>query len=160
MNHGALPPLAKVPHLRRLLWPGEEVIYTAKLHWLNGWYWLVGLGMVMGLAVLVNAWFGLLVAVFGGLYGVVFVTNEIAVTSQRLLLRIGTFRLMVMTVEPTELAEWKLVQNPLTSLLRAGEVTLVLRAGREAERLTLPLLAHPMTFLEALETLEYKKHAR
>ena len=151
-----LPPLAPVPHLRRLLYPEEQIIYTARLHWLNGWPLLASAVVCGVLGLAVWGWLALVGVPMLMYYFVPFRTNEIAVTTHRLLLRTGRRTLRMESVEAGQLVDWELVQTPVTNVLNAGAVTLQVREDRDVRNLPLPLLQHPLSFLEALETLEYR----
>lgn len=151
-----LPPLRNTPHLDRLLWPGEEVIYTPGVHLLEGWPWLLGTLFFFVLLKL-TPWFAVGVAVCGIVWVVPFMTNELAVTTHRFLYRIGRDRLTVGDVEPYKLVGMELDQNPLTNLLNTGKVRINVRSGNAVEGVVLPYVRHPYTLMEALETLEYKR---
>lgn len=148
-----LPPLAPVPHLARLLAPDEVMLYTAKLHPLHGWPWLlsaVGLGLF-------GWWFKPLWLVAAGLlaiYSFALRNFECAVTTRRLLLRQGRFGVSTEGILGDKVAEWHVDQLLLQRPLRAGTVRLILKEGNVLRPLTLQWLWHPFTFIEALETLQ------
>lgn len=150
---GPLPPLQPIPNLRRLLAPDETVIYTAKLHPLHGWPWLLaGLGLIV-----LSLWWQVLLGV--GLlvllvYAMPFKTNEIAVTTHRLLVRVGVFKLRMEGITGVQLEEWALEQNLLQTLLHTGKVVVKVKEGRDLRDIVLKKIWHPMTFVEALETLQ------
>lgn len=149
----ALPPLQPVPHLRRLLVPGEEILYTAKFHPLRGW-WLLFPGMAL---VVASHWVVPLLA-FGLLtlwvWALPFKTNEVAVTNKRLLVRLGWWHLKLEAIDRSQIEAWALDHNVVASWLHCGDVSIGLKDGTDVRVLELPWLWHPMTFLEALETLQ------
>ncbi|NBX85650.1 MAG: hypothetical protein EBQ80_00160, partial [Proteobacteria bacterium] len=148
-----LPPLQPVPHLQRLLAPEETIIYTAKLHPLFGWPWLLGGVLLVGLSLWWGIFLGLGLMVLL-VYALPFKTNEIAVTTHRLLLRVGLFQLRTEGIGSVQLEEWQLRQNLLQALLHTGCVTIKVKEGRDLRTVVLNKLWHPMTFVEALETLQ------
>lgn len=156
------PPLQRTPNLSRLFGPGEVVVYTAKLHPLHGWPY--------GLAALIAGWAAwmlwwplalpaLLLAI---VYFLPFIHWECAVTTNRLLVRHGRFKIALDAIDPDKLDHCQLHQNTFTSLLHCGTVILNLNAGREhvLHKLALPFLWHPMSFLEALTTLNPQFRAK
>lgn len=150
----ALPPLAPIPHLRRLLTPEEVLLYTVKFHPLRGWPWLAGCLACAGL-IFVSAWFVLPAMVLLARWYMPFHTNEVAVTNDRLLLRTGTFHLLLEALNDEGLLHWKMEQNALTAMLNAGTITLKVRGEIGPLReITLPWVWHPMSFLEALAALQ------
>jgi hypothetical protein len=149
----SLPPLAPVPHLGRLLAPDEEIIYTAKLHPLHDWPWLLG-ATFFGL---LGWWWKPLWLMAIGLlfiYSLALRNFEGAVTTRRLLLRGGRFAIQTEGILGEKLTEWRVEQTLLQRLFRAGTVYLVLKEGNTLRPLTLRWLWHPFTFIEALETLQ------
>ncbi|MCA3243928.1 MAG: PH domain-containing protein [Alphaproteobacteria bacterium] len=153
MKANGLPPLAPVPHLVRLLAPDEAVIYTAKLHPLHGWPWLLAV-----LLLAVAGWWlkplWLASAALLVLYGLAFQNFEAAVTTRRLLLRQGRFGVSTEGILGEKIAEWQVIQRLVQRPLRAGTVRLVLKEGNTLRPLTLLWLWHPFSFIEALETLQ------
>jgi hypothetical protein len=152
----ALPPLQPLPHLARLLAPDETLIYTAKLHPLYGWPWLLA-ALVAGLPAFLGLSFGLwsippAVMLFI-IYLLPFKHFELAVTSKRLLLRYGRFGTVLNDIPPEHINHWRLQQGLFSDLLHYGHLTIYLVAGRELRVLPLKFLWHPLTLLEALETL-------
>lgn len=150
-----LPPLQPVPVISRLLAPDEQIIYTARFHPFLGWYWLC---LGVGCAVL-GAVYGLwplwgVSAICCWLWGIPFFVNEMAVTNLRLLLRVGKFKLRMEAISATQLETWRVRQTLLTNLLHCGTVVLVVREGRDMRHIVLPWVWHPVTFIEALETLQ------
>ncbi|MCP5405578.1 MAG: hypothetical protein H6922_05110 [Pseudomonadaceae bacterium] len=149
----SLPPLQPTPNISRLLGPGETVVYTAKLHPLHGWPWLLAALAVVALAYATNAYLALLALPLLTVYLLPFRIWEAAVTTHRLLLRHGRFRIALDAIDPDHLDHYQLHQNPFTSLLHCGDVILALRLHRTVTYLPLPSIWHPMSFLEALTTL-------
>lgn len=151
----SLPPLQPVPHLERLLAPTEELIYTAKLHPLHGWPWLLG---ALVLACLGWWWKPLWLGagVLFIIYTLALRNFEGAITTHRLLLRHGRFGVQTEGVLGEKIAEWQVSQTLLQRPLRAGTVQLVLKEGNALRPLKLSWLWHPFTFIEALETLQMK----
>jgi uncharacterized membrane protein YdbT with pleckstrin-like domain len=151
----SLPPLQPVPHLARLLTPTEEIIYTAKLHPLHGWPWLIG---VLLLACVGWWWKPLWLgaAVVFVLYAQALRNFEGAITTHRLLLRYGRFGVQTEGILADEITAWRVSQTLLQRPLRAGTVQLRLKEGNVLRPLTLSWLWHPFTFIEALETLQMR----
>jgi hypothetical protein len=153
MMANGLPPLAPVPHLVRLLAPDEVIIYTAKLHPLHGWPWLLA-----ALLVAVAGWWlkplWLVSLVLVGIYGLALQNFECAVTTRRLLLRQGRFGVSTEGILGEKIAEWHVTQRLVQQPLRAGMVLLMLKEGNALRPLTLLWLWHPFSFIEALETLQ------
>lgn len=149
------PPLQRTPTLSRLLGPNEVIVYTAKLHPLHGWPWLLAALISYTLAYAV--WFGFTIPAvpFTMIYILPFFTNEIAVTTHRLLLRHGRFHLHLDSIDANHLDHYQMHQNPLQAILHMGHIILNLIAGKEKvlHQIHLNHLWHPITFLEALTTL-------
>jgi hypothetical protein len=148
-----LPPLAPTPHLARLLAPDEVIIYTAKLHPLHGWPWLLA---AICLA-LVGWWvkpLWLVAGVLGWVYALALRNFEGAVTTRRLLLRHGRLAISIEGILGEKIAEWRVQQTLLQRLLHAGQIHLVLKEGNTLRPLNLVWLWHPLSFIEALETLQ------
>lgn len=158
----ALPPLAPVPNLRRLLTPEEILLYTVKFHPLKGWPYLLGCLASLGFSYMFPL-FLLPCLAFFVLWRLPFMTNEIAVTDDRLLLRTGLFKVMLEAVPDEALLNWKLEQNALEVALHTGRVYLRIRGESGPLReVVLDWVWHPMTFLEALQALQdekYRDHA-
>ncbi|PIZ30756.1 MAG: hypothetical protein COY40_03905 [Alphaproteobacteria bacterium CG_4_10_14_0_8_um_filter_53_9] len=148
----ALPPLRPTPHLTPLLAPEEEIIYTAQLHPLHGIGWLAFAVLFFAMMRL-HLVFLLPCAVCVSIYLIPFKTNEVAVTTHRLLLRMGRFRLAYNDIEPDDLNHWQFYQNPITNVLGGGAIILNLDKGAEVIPLRMPHLRHPLKFIEALGTL-------
>ena len=151
----ALPPLHRVPALERLLAPGEQIVYTPVFHPLRGWQWL----LPAGICLLLSRWwpaFILPTVILFLIWAIPFFTNQLAITTERLLLRTGCFRLVLEMVDNGEIAGWAIHQNLITSLLRCGTVVVdVVEEGESNVRhIRLPWVWHPMSFIEALETLQ------
>lgn len=149
-----LPPLQPVPHVARLLAPQEQIIYTAKLHFLHGWPWL--LASISFLALAFFIWWGMVFFALPLLiiYSIPFRTNEIAVTTHRLLLRIGRFKLTIEGVTSDRMEEWFVGQTAIQNILRSGDIIIGVKEGKDLRKIYLHQLAHPMSFIEALETLQ------
>jgi Bacterial PH domain len=150
----ALPPLSATPHVSRLLAPDEVIIYTAKLHPLHGWPWLLGAGLVGLLGLRVVAILVVPAFVLGGIYLLAFRHFEMAVTTRRLLLRWGRFGTQLEGILPEKLEDWRVQQSVWQSMLHAGTLTLRVKEGRELRVIALPWVWHPLTLVEALETLQ------
>lgn len=153
MPHGPLPPLQRVPTLERLLVPGEAIIYTGKLHPFYGW----PLGLLTLLCGALAYWWPWMltgVIVFGVLYLAPLRKNEIAVTSHRLLLRIGRFKLVTETIEGDQLVNWRIAQSAVDNVFHTGTVLLNFSELGVTRKLVLNYLWHPVSFIEALETLQ------
>lgn len=148
-----LPPLQPMPNLERLLAPGEEIIYTVRLHPLHGFKWAFSALVFLTLAYW-WIWFLPLGLILTFIYFMPFRTNEIAVTTQRLLIRKGRFRLRLEGVMAKSVEDWRLIQSVAESLLHCGDVEVTVIENRDLRRIWLPTLWHPMTFIEALETLQ------
>jgi hypothetical protein len=149
----ALPPTQRVPTLRRLLVPGEAIIYTAKFYPLRGWPWLLGGGLLL----LASEWWPLLLAPSIALiiwWIMPFRTNQVAVTSQRLLLRLGTARLQLEAIDGKRISSWVVTQSVLEAAAHCGTVTITVDEDGSKRLIQLTWLWHPLTFVEALETLE------
>lgn len=150
---GTLPPLQRVPNLRRLLAPGEALVYTAKIHPMFGWpFGLVALGFL-----LLSYWWPVALlgtVIFSILHLEPLRRNEIAVTSERLLLRVGHFRLLTEAFDGKQLQGWHLHQSILDNALHTGTMVVTARVGEESRDIILRWLWHPLTFVEALETLQ------
>jgi hypothetical protein len=147
-------PLSRTPNLNRLLGPGEEIIYTAKLHPFHGLYWLFGALLFAALAWVATLWFALPALGLAVIYALPFINHEVAVTTHRVLLRHGRFVVHTDCVDADHLDHYQLYQHTLGSVFHFGTVILNLWAGRrEVRKLPLYTLWHPMTFLEAVTTL-------
>jgi|GEM_PF-6973666 len=149
----SLPPLRRVPALRRLLAPGEAIVYTALFYPLRGWYWL----LPCALCLIGSRWWTPLMlptVLFFVFWVVPFFTNQVAVTTERLLMRVGGFRLRLEMIDNGDIESWRLEQNVLTSLLRCGTVVISVNDVGTLRHVRLTWLWHPMSFLEALETLQ------
>ena len=154
-----IPPLQATPNLERLLVPNEEIIYTAKLHPLYGWSILLA---ALVLAILgwwmKPLWFVALIAAW--VYHLPFQNFEMAVTTQRILIRQGRFKIGMAAYQGADLREWVVHQTLLQSVLHMGSVLLKLTdpASPEKNRTTHVLelngIWHPLTLIEALETLQ------
>ncbi|HEX2859240.1 MAG TPA: PH domain-containing protein [Alphaproteobacteria bacterium] len=154
-----LPPLARTKHLSRLLGPDEVIIYTGKLHPFHGIGWWLGFLFLATLAwylwaawqwqpyLLVPALICLLI------YRLPFHNTEIAVTTHRLLLRYGRFRVHSDEIDGSHIDHYQLHQTPFSSFFHYGTVILNLRAGRDIYYLKLVDIWHPLTLFEALNTL-------
>lgn len=153
MANDGLPPLQATPNLDRLLVPGEEVIYTARLHPLYGFPWLLG-GLALFAAGWLWSWFWLLAIIPLVIYYLPFYHFELAVTTQRLLLRQGRFGVMTEGTLAEKLEDWHVNQHLFQALLHAGTMTLRIEENRSLRLLTIPWLRNPMSFIEALETLQ------
>lgn len=156
----ALPPLSATPHLTRLLAPGEMLVYTARLHPLYGWPWLLAAAVAALPAVLGWGWgvYAIVPAtVLFIIYLLPFRNWECAVTNKRLLLRFGLFSLTFNDIPPGHINHLQLKHTVLLDKLHAGHLTLHLQAGNQIHPLTLKYLWHPFTFLQALETLTLDK---
>jgi hypothetical protein len=155
-----LPPLSFTPHLSRLLAPGETVVYTAKLHPLYGWPWLLA-AILCSLPAFTQPswghWFILPATALFAIYLLPFRNWQCAVTNKRLLLRFGRFGITVNDIPPDHINHVQLKHNLFLSALHTGHVTLNLIKGKDIAPIQLNYLWHPMTFLEALETLTMKK---
>ena len=151
----ATPPLQRTPTLTRLLGPGEVIVYTAKLHPLHGWPWLLGAILCALAAWYITVWLALPALILLLVYWLPFYTWEAAVTTHRLLLRHGRFKLALDTIDPPHLNHYQLHQNPILHTLHCGHIILNLEAGREhvLHKIHLPYIWHPMSLLEALTTL-------
>lgn len=153
------PPLQATPHLSRLLLPDEAIIYTAKLHPLYGWPFLLAAILLAVLGWwLKPLWFLALIAVW--VYSLPFQNFEMAITTQRILLRQGRFRIGLAAFEGRQLKEWVVHQSLLQSLFHKGTVILHLvdptltDKNRTLRVLELNGIWHPLTLIEALETLQ------
>ncbi len=148
-----LPPLAHVPHLERLLAPDEVIIYTAKLHPLYGFGWLLaGLLALYGGIWLKPLW--LFAVLLFGIYAIPFRNFEMAITTRRLLLRHGFMRLNMEGIMATKLEDWRVQQTLVQSFMHTGHLTLHVQEGKNLREITLPWIWHPITLVEALETLQ------
>ncbi len=142
-----------MPHLRRLLVPEEEAIYTMKLHPLHGWPWLVGAVLVA----IVGWWWKPLWVLATGLfvlYTLALQNFEGVVTTHRLLLRYGRFGVSTEGILGEKLASWQVEQTLLQRVLHAGSLRLIVKEGGTLRPLVIRWLWHPFTFIEALETLQ------
>ena len=148
----ALPPLSPTPHLSPLLAPEEEIIYTPHLHPLHGIGWFLLALLCLPFARL-TFWALLPAIMFFAIYLIPFRTNQIAITTHRLLFRLGRFKLVVNDIQPDHINHWQFHQNPLTNVLGGGLLILNLNKGHDIIPVRLPMLSHPMRFLEALGTL-------
>lgn len=154
MAHGrSLPPLQRVPTLERLLVPGEAIIYTGKLHPFYGWPFAL-LALLCGTGAYWLPWLMLGVLAFGTLYLVPLRKNEIAVTSQRLLLRTGRFKLVTETLTGEQLLNWRIAQSAVDNIFHTGTVMLSVKDPDGTRPVVLTQLWHPVSFIEALETLQ------
>lgn len=153
------PPLQAVPNLERLLLPDEGIIYTAKLHPFYGWPFLLAAIVLAVLGWWVKPlWFLALIAAW--VYHLPFQNFEMAVTTQRILVRQGRFKIGLAAYHGNQLKEWVVHQTLLQSVLHMGSVLLKLTdmASPEKNRTTMVLelngIWHPLTLIEALETLQ------
>lgn len=154
-----LPPLQKIPNLERLLLPDETVIYTARLHPLFGWQFLfAAIAFTLLGWWLKPLWFAVLLMAW--VYYLPFKNFEMAVTTQRILLRQGRFQIGLMAFEGTQLREWVVHQTLLQTVCHAGTVILKLtdmtmpEKSRTTRMIELNGIWHPLTLIEALETLQ------
>lgn len=149
----SLPPLAPIPNLRRLLTPEETLLYTVRFHPLRGWPFLFGalgcliLSYYVPLAILPCA-------VLAILWYIPLMSNEVAVTNDRLLVRIGRFRLMMEAFDDASVMRWRVEQNALDVLLHTGRVVLRIREATAVREVTMNWVWHPMTLLEALQAMQ------
>lgn len=149
----SLPPLAPIPNLRRLLTPEETLLYTVKFHPLRGWPLLLGAlaclaaSYIFPLAILPCA----LLFLF---WYIPLHSNEVAVTNNRLLVRIGRFKLFMEAFDDSNLLRWKVEQNALDVFLHTGRVVLRIRESAAVREVVLPWVWHPMTLLEALQAMQ------
>lgn len=149
----SLPPLAPIPNLRRLLTPEETLLYTVRFHPLRGWPFLFGalgcliLSYYVPLAILPCA-------VLAILWYIPLMSNEVAVTDDRLLVRIGRFRLMMEAFDDASLLRWRVEQNALDVFLHTGRVVLRIREATMVREIVLNWVWHPMTLLEALQAMQ------
>lgn len=150
---GPLPPLQRVPQLERLLAPGESIIYTAKLHPLYGWWFGLIALVCLGLSY-IWPWTLAGTLVFATLYLAPFLKNEIAVTTHRLLLRVGRFNLATEDFTGEQLTNWRINQSAVDNALHTGNVVIDVTVAGEDRRIVLTHLWHPVTFIQALETLQ------
>lgn len=149
-----MPHSHSAPTLGRLLAPEERIIYTSRLHPFHGIGWLLAAVATAALAVWVWPWFGLAAFAFLGAYALPFFNHEVAVTTHRLLIRHGRFSVHVDSIDPGHLDHYQFHQHTIGSLFHYGHIVLNLQAGRHHMReLPLPHVWHPMTFLEAVTTL-------
>lgn len=148
-----LPPLQPTPNLSRLLGPDETAIYTCKLHPVHGLRWLLGALLLTGLAWWLSPWFLVAAIPCLAIYWLPFHNHEVLVSSKRLLVRHGRFSVHVDAIDREHLDHYQLHQTTIGSLLHFGTVILNLRANRDIRTVTLKTLWHPMSFLEALTTL-------
>ncbi len=149
----SLPPLEPIPNLKRLLTPEETLLYTVRFHPLRGWPFLLSAALSLGLSYLFPPAI-LLTVVFAVLWYIPLSSNEIAVTSDRLLLRIGRFQLQMEAFDDASLLRWRVEQNALDVLLHTGRVVLRIREATSVREVTLNWVWHPMTFLEALQAMQ------
>ncbi len=143
--------------MRRLLTQDEKLIYTVRFHPLkNGWL-LLG-----ALASFIAAYFVLPVAALGivlvGLWYLPLYTNEIAVTNNRLLLRVGWLKIVLEAIDDEKLMRWQLSQGIAESLVNAGTVTLRIREIASTREIVLPWISEPVIFLEALQAMQDEKY--
>jgi hypothetical protein len=153
----ALPPLAPIPNLRRLLTPEEVLLYTVKFHPLRGWQYLLACLVSLGFS---YVWplFILPCIAFFVLWRIPFMTNEVAVTNDRLLLRTGMFKILLEAIPDEALLHWKLEQNAMDVALHSGRVIMRVRGESGPMReIVLDWVWHPMTLLEALQALQDEK---
>lgn len=149
--------LDRAPQLRRLLTPDEKLLYTVRFHFLKHWGVLLA-----GLACLGAAYWEIAALVPGlllmGLWYLPLHTNEIAVTDDRLLLRVGWLKLVLEAIDDEKLLRWELSQGPVASMVNAGTVTLRVREAASIREITLPWVAESVTFLEALQAMQDEKY--
>ncbi len=149
--------LARAPQLRRLLTPDEQLLYTVRFHPLRNWAVLLA-----GLACLTGSYWFLPAAAAGvvllGLWYLPLMTNEIAVTDDRLLLRVGWLRLVLEAIDDEKLLRWELAQGPVGSMVNAGTVTLRIREAASIREIVVPWVAEPVTFLEALQARQDERY--
>lgn len=149
----AMPAFARhAPNLMRLLAPGESLLYTARLHPLYGWWFGVLAALCLGLSY-IWPWTLLGTVVFSVLYLVPFYKNEIAVTTHRLLLRVGRFQLVTEDFTSEQILNWHIHQTIVDNILNAGTVLIDVREGTTVRRVVLARVRSPLTFVQALETL-------
>ncbi len=148
-----LPPLAAIPYLRRLLVPEEKLLYTVKFHPLRGWPLLLAALLCLAVSyVFPLAVLGTLVAAL--FWYIPLVSNEVAVTDARLLVRTGRFQLHMEAFDDTSVLRWRLEQNALDVFLHTGRVVLQIREQASVRFITLNWVWHPLTFLEALQAMQ------
>lgn len=149
----SLPPLSKTPNVSRLLGPGEVVIYTGRLHPIHGVQWLAGFIALLLLARFTTPY--LLIPALGCLqvYILPFLNTEIAVTSDRLLVRHGRFSVHLDVIDPGQLDHYQLHQNIASHKMHFGTLILNLVSAGGMQKLVLEDVWHPLSLLEALTTL-------
>jgi hypothetical protein len=148
-----LPPIRPVPHLERLLAPGEEILYTGKLHPFHGWPWLLAAVIVilLGLRMPLLLPVGLVLMM---IYALAFHNFQVAVTTRRLLYRYGRFGVNTEGFLANKIEDWQVHQTFLQTILHAGTLRIQIEDNRNLRPIYIPWLWHPMTFVEALETLQ------
>lgn len=148
----SLPPLTRTKYLSRLLGPEEVILYTGRLHPFHGFGWLAA---AVAFLMLARWWLWFVVPALGFLivYQLPFNNTEIVVTSYRLLLRRGRCRVHLDAIDAHHLDHYQLHQTPFSVFFHYGTVILNLDTVQDIRALTLKTIWHPMTFLEALTTL-------
>jgi hypothetical protein len=155
MRGMSTPSLQSVPQLERLLAPEEFLIYTARFSVFRGWKWLFA-GTVLWCAAAVWQSWGLVLpgAVFLGIWVTPFITNELAISNKRLMLRVGDFYLRTEAIPSERLESWSIRQNLISSFFHSGTVIIHVKEGMEMRKLIFRWLKNPITFTQALETLQ------
>ncbi len=149
----SLPPLAPIPNLRRLLTPEETLLYTVKFHPLRGWPFLLGALASLGVSYLFPPAI-LLTLVCAVLWYIPLMSNEVAVTNDRLLVRIGRFKLLMEAFDDASVMRWRVEQNALDVFLHTGRVVLRIREATAVREIAMNWVWHPMTLLEALQAMQ------
>jgi uncharacterized membrane protein YdbT with pleckstrin-like domain len=122
---------------------GEQVLYRGKLHWCfaGGWFFFGILTLPLygiGILLIVGAALGLFLARK---------STEIAVTNQRLILKIGLFQSRTLELKLAKVESMAVTQSLLGKLFGFGTVTVI---GTGGTREGFSSVAHPLALRRAL----------
>jgi uncharacterized membrane protein YdbT with pleckstrin-like domain len=144
-------------YVQRVLQPGEDILYSTKLHW---WIYLPAIGPLLlsvalglgsffvtpelGLALLVGAGIFLLVALPVFLRAFIArATTELAVTSKRVIHKTGLFRRHTFEMNVSQVESVGVEQSILGRIFGFGELS-IYGAGGSPQRI--PTIRDPLNF--------------
>jgi membrane protein YdbS with pleckstrin-like domain len=147
-------------YIEELLGQNESLIYKARFHWLHyAWAWIklaLILGLAVGIVFFVHATWLQYVLLLGCaaalllLFGSVlpFLTTEIGVTSQRLIVKRGWVARSTDEIPLRSIEQVNFQQGFIGRLLSYGQVDV---HGTGVDNLIIPPIADPLRFVKAIE---------
>ena len=148
---------AEMRYVRRVLQPGETVVYETKVHWWIYFHaiWLlftavvlvaisVGIRPEMSLALRIGAALLVLIALPTWLRAFIRrATTELAVTSRRVIHKEGLFRRNTFEMNLSQVESVGVNQSILGRIFGFGELSIF---GSGAHRQAIPIISDPLTF--------------